>query len=406
MGAKKQSFVSFASSSQLMPQEEVLEVKKNRSNLTIGVPKEISFQENRVGLVPEAVNLLVQNGHRVVVESDAGKSAHFYNTEYSESGAEIVATAAEVYKSDIIIKIAPLSAAEIDLLKTKQTIISALHLTIQDQAYFRKLMAKKTTMLAFEHIKDKTKIYPVVKAMSEIAGNTAVLIAAEYLSHAEFGKGCMLGGFSGITPTEVVILGAGTVGEYSARAAMGLGAMVKVFDNSIYKLRRLQNNLNTRIFTSIIQPKVLLKSLLNADVVIGAIHSAEGRTPCVVSEEMVSQMKQGSILIDVSIDQGGCFETSHGTTHANPVFSVNGITHYCVPNIPSKVPHTASFALSNFFTPILLNIGEVGGVQNIVCNDIGLRNGVYIYNGVLTNQFISKQFDIPAQDIDLLTSTF
>jgi len=406
MANDKQNFVSFSQSGSLQPQEEMLEVKKSRSNLTIGVPREISFQENRVGLVPEAVNLLVQNGHRVIIESDAGKAAHFFNNEYAEAGAEIISSTEEVFKSDIILKIGPLTLAEIEMLKSKQTLISALHLTIQNEAYFRKLMAKKMTMLAFEYIKDKTKIFPVVRAMSEIAGNTSVLIAAEYLSNSAYGKGNMLGGFSGITPTEVVILGAGTVGEYAARAAIGLGAMVKIFDNSIYKLRRLQNNLNTRIFTSIIQPKVMLKSLKTADVVIGALHTPEGRTPCVITEDMIKEMKPGSVMIDVSIDQGGCFETSHPTNHTEPVFIKHDVTHYCVPNIPSKVPHTASYALSNFFTPIILHIGDEGGVETVLRNDIGLRHGAYMFNGILTNKFIGEYFKMPSQDIDLLMAAF
>lgn len=406
MSENKPEFLSFGSSGKYVPQEEMLELKKSKKSVTIGVPKETSFQENRVGLVPEAVGLLVQNGHTVYIETNAGKAAHFSDNEYSEQGGTIVFTPEEVYQSDVIIKITPPTIEEIDKMKNRQTIISALHLPIQDQIYFKKLISKRITALSYEFIKDKIGTFPVVRAMSEIAGNTSMLIAAEHLSNSVYGKGRMLGGISGITPTEVVIIGAGTVGEFAARAAMGLGALVKIFDSSLYKLRRLQNDLNTRIFTSIIQPKVLLKALKTADVVIGALHSSEGRTPIVITEDMVMEMKKGSVIVDVSIDQGGCVETSRSTTHANPVFQVHGVTHYCVPNIPSKVSHTASYALSNFFAPILIDVGEAGGIENKIKMDYGVRQGVYLYNGILTNKFIGEYYGLPYQDIELLMAVF
>ena len=390
----------------LLPQEETLEVKKRKSQLVIGIPKEVEFQENRVALAPEAVGLLCQNGHRMLVENGAGDNAYFKDSEYSEHGGEIVYNTEDVYKAEIILKIAPPSAHEINLFRPGQTLFSTITMPIQSSTYFRTMMSKKINAIAFELIKDKTKTFPLIRSMSEIAGNTAILIAAEYLCDKKYGKGRMFGGFSGITPTEVVILGAGTVGEFAVRAAMGLGAMVKVFDNSIYRLRRLQNNLNTRIFTSIIQPKVLLKALKTADVVIGAIHSPWGRSPVVVTEDMVQQMKFGSVIIDVSIDQGGCIETSKVTNHADPVFKKYDVTHYCVPNIASRVPHTASYALSNFFAPVLLNIGEHGGVANMLKYDEGVRKGVYLFNGTLTSQYIGDYFNLPYQSIDLLMAAF
>lgn len=396
----------FSSTGKLMPQEEMLEVKKRKNKLVIGIPRELSPHENRVALAPEAVKLLTQNGHRVLIEKGAGENAHFSDNEYSEAAAEIVYETEEVFKADIILKIAPLSAKEIQYMTPGQTLMSTITLPVQSSSYFKALMSKKVNAVAFELIKDKTNTFPLVRSMSEIAGNTAILIAAEYLCDKKYGKGRMFGGFSGITPTEVVILGAGTVGEFSVRAAMGLGAMVKVFDNSVYKLRRLQNNLNTRIFTSILQPKVLLKALRTADVVIGAIHSPWGRTPVVIDEDMVSQMKIGSVIIDVSIDQGGCIETSRVTSHADPVFKKHDVTHYCVPNIASRVPHSASYAFSNFFAPVLLSIGEQGGIVNLLKNDSFLRQGVYLFNGTLTNQYIGECFHLPSQDIELLMAAF
>jgi alanine dehydrogenase len=390
----------------LMPQEEMLEVARQRRTLTIGVPKEISFQENRIALVPDGVALLCRNGHQVLVEAGAGVVAHFTDHEYSEAGAAIVYSPQEVYKSDIILKVAPATREEMEMLKPKQTLVSALQIAMQCEDYFRTLLSRKITALAFEMIRDRTGQLAVTRAMSEIAGSTSVFIAAEYLADPEYGRGKMLGGFTGISPSEVVIIGAGTVGEFAARSAIGLGAFVKVFDNSVYRLRRIQNNLGMRVFTSILHPKVLIESLKTADVLVGAIHTSEGKTPCIISEEMIREMKEGAVAIDVSIDQGGCFETSRPTTHKNPVFKMHGVTHYCVPNIPSKVPHTASQALNNIIVPIALDIGSEGGIENLLKRDYGVRQGVYIYNGVISNLFISKQYNLPFQDIDLLMAAF
>lgn len=389
-----------------MPQEEMLEVPRQRSNLAIGVPREISLQENRVSLVPDGVALLVRNGHRVMVEAGAGVTAHFSDHEYSEAGAQVVYSPEEVYQADIILKVGPVTTEEMNLLRPKQTLISAIQIAMQCGDYFRSLLSKKITALSFEMIRDKTNQLAIIRAMSEIAGSTSLFIAAEYLASPEYGRGKMFGGFTGITPSEVVIIGAGTVGEFAARSALGLGALVKVFDNSVYRLRRIQSNLGMRIFTSILHPKILAESLKSADVLIGAIHSAEGSAPCIISEEMIRNMKEGAVAIDVSIDQGGCFETSRPTTHKSPVFKVHGVTHYCVPNIPSKVPHTASQALNNIIVPIILDIGSEGGIENLLKRDYGVRQGVYIYNGIMTNLFISKRYTLPFQDIDLLMAAY
>lgn len=390
----------------LRPQEEMLEVGRQKSKLTIGVPKENSSLENRVVLVPDGVNLLTRHGHKVLIEAEAGVSAHFIDHEYSEAGGQIVYSPDEVYKSDLILKVAPVTPTELEFLKPRQTLISALQIGIQKEEYFRSLMQKKVTALAFELIRDRANTFSIIRAMSEIAGSTSIFIAAEYLSDPDYGRGKMLGGFTGIRPSEVVIIGSGTVGEYATRSAVGLGALVKVFDNSVYRLRRLQNNMGMRVFTSILHPKVILESIRTADVVIGAIHTKNGKTPCLITEDMVNQMKDGAIIIDVSIDQGGCCETSHPTTHKNPVYKVHGITHYCVPNIASRVPHTASQALNNIFVPIILDIGTEGGIDNFLKTDHGVRQGVYLYNGISTNSFISRYFNLPFQDIDLLMAAF
>jgi alanine dehydrogenase len=399
-------FLRFSQKGQLLPQEEMLETAFEKDKLTIGVPKELSQNENRIALVPEAVNLLVENGHRVLIEEYAGANAHFTNEQYTEAGAEIVATHEEIFTADYILKISPLTMEEVDVMGQNKIIFSSVFLPDQDKAYFEKLMAKKVKMVSYEFIQDKTGGFPVIKSMSEIVGNTSVLIAAEYLSNASYGRGVMLGGFPGIKPTEMVIIGAGTVAEYAARTALGMGAYVKLFDNSIYKLRTIQNNLGNRVFTSILQPKVLLKALKEADVVIAAKHSDAGVAPCFISEEMVRQMHPGSVIVDVSIDQGGCFETSRVTSHLDPVYQVHGITHYCVPNIASRVPHTASYSLSNFLTPLLLNIAEEGGFDRFIKIDNAFSKGIYIYNGMMTNKQISNLFDIPFRDLDLLLAAF
>jgi alanine dehydrogenase len=398
--------IRFSRAEELMPQEEMLAVKQQKSVLTVGIPKESSNQERRISLVPEAVGLLVQNGHRVLMETNAGAAARFSDHDFSENGAEIVKTREEVYKADLVIKIAPPEAEEIEMMKERQVLISTVNLPHQNQGYFRSLIRKKSTALAFEYIQDAFGSFPLRRSISEIVGTASIMLAARYLADPEYGKGNMLGGFSGISPTEVVIIGAGTVGENAARVALGMGATVKVFDSSIYKLRRLQYYLQNRVFTSIIQPTVLVKALKNADVVIGALHAVHGKTPCVVSEEMVKQMKSGSVIIDVSIDQGGCVETSQMTTHQAPVFKKYDVIHYCVPNIASQVPHTASYALSNFFAPVLINIGEEGGVEKLIRKDHGLARGLYLFKGILTSKYISDSFGLPFQDLDLLLATY
>ena len=399
-------FSKHSPAERMMPQEEMLEVASKKSELTIGVPKEVSSMENRVSLIPDGVGLLERNGHHVLVEAGAGLTAHFPDHEYSEAGAQVVYSPNEVYKADIILKVGPVTKEETELLHAKQTLISTLQIAMQSEEYFRGLSQKKVTALAFEFIRDKTNQMAVMRTMSEIAGNTVVFIAAEYLSDPEFGRGKMFGGFTGIAPSEVVIIGAGTVGEFAARSAIGIGALVKVFDNSVYRLRRIQDNLGRRIFTSLLHPKAVVEAMRTADVVIGAVHSPEGKSPCIISEEMVKEMKEGSVIIDVSIDQGGCFETSRPTTLKNPVYKIHGVTHYCVPNIPSKVPHTSSQALNNIMVPIILDIGNAGGVEKLLKRDYGVRQGVYIYNGLITSLHISRLFDLPFQDLDLLMAAF
>ena len=386
----------------ILPKEEMLEVKQDFQKLKIGIPKESSFQENRITLTPDAVSLLVHNGHTIVIEHNAGFGANFTDKEYSDAGAEIVFSIEEIYNTDIIVKIEPPTKTELKLLKKGQQLISAIQLQTRNKEYFQELLKKDITSIAIEQIKDDEGKLTLLRSMSEIAGNTSLLIAAEYLSNVNSGKGLMLGSITGIPPTDVVVIGAGTVGEFASRTALGLGCNVRVFDSSLSKLRRLQQLTSRSISTSVIQPKSLSKALKRADVVIGAIRSGDGRTPCVVSEGMVEGMKDGSVIIDVSIDHGGCFETSEVTTHKNPIFVKHGIIHYCVPNIASRVARTSSFAICSIISPLLIKIGEEGGVKNLIKQDEGVRSGVYTFRKMMTNKTLSEMFDFQFKDLNLI----
>jgi len=407
MSKKDNSTSNFPfSRSGLLPQEEMLEIGRKRSNLVIGLPKDDLSIESRVALTPEAVEILVNEGHEIIIESGAGSAANYKNTDYSENGGFIVEDKKQVYQCDVILRITPLNLEEIDYLRGHQVVFSSLNLPQQSEECIRKLMQKNVIAIAFEFLRDEDNSFPVIRAMSEIAGTTSVSVAAEYLSNAHGGKGVMLGGVSGITPTEVIILGAGTAAEYAIRAAMGLGASIKVFDNSLIKLRRLQKHLNTRLYTSVFHPNVLKKDLATADAVIGAIYQKYNTPQFLIDEDMVQQMKEGSVIVDLSIDQGGCIETSKTRTLKNPSFVKYGVIHYCVPNIAARVGRTASIALSNVFSPMLLEMGEYGGINNYLKEKHGLRYGVYIYNGILTSNQLGERFGIPSRDIDLLMAAF
>jgi alanine dehydrogenase len=399
--AQQSGFKEILQQTVLSPQEQVLTVSKKEKSLYIGLPKEISPQENRIALTPDSVALLINNGHRVLVESGAGLGANFADRQYVEAGAEIVFSAKEVYQADVILKIEPLAESEFELIKQSSTLISALHLPNLNAQYFQKLNELKITGISFEHIRDKDGSLPVIRAMSEIAGSTVMLIAAEYLSSVNGGKGTILGGITGVAPTQVVILGAGTVAEYAARAAIGLGAEVKIFDREIYRLQRIKYTVGQHIHTAIIDSHSLTLAIKQADVVIGALRSENGPAPCVVTEEMIGQMEKNSIVIDVSIDQGGCFETSKMTTHKNPVYKVNDVIHYCVPNIASRVSTTASIALSNIFTPFLLKSGTLGGLEEMIFANKDFMKGVYCFKGSVSNLDIARAFGMRYKDLSL-----
>ena len=391
----------------LSPKEKLDDYANNQSKLFLGIPVEERMQENRVALIPNGVAMLTASGHRVTIEKGAGKRSFYNDEDYSEAGAEVTSDRKEIFKASIILKVAPPTIEEIELMPGDQMLISPLHMPLVTEEYLQMLRKKKITAVAMEYLKDKNDSFPIVRTLSGIAGLSAVLTAAELLSVTSHGRGVLLGGIAGIPPAKVLILGAGVVGEFATKAALGLGASVRVFDNNIYKLMRLQNSVGTPLHTSVLNPKYLEYQLKSADVVIGAIHSKTGRAPMVVTEEMVMKMKQGSVIVDVSIDQGGCFETSEVCTHDHPTFIKHGVIHYCVPNIASKVPRTASSAISNIIAPLLLSTSEVQNIEEMLFANPGLRHGVYAFKGHITNEYLGKQFNMKYSDINLLlTSSF
>jgi len=386
---------------QLLPQEERLEIKRSKQDLLIGIPCETEHQEKRICLTPDAVAGITAHGHRVIIQKGAGLGSSFTDRQYSDAGAELTADREKVFSCPTIVKVAPPSLEEIALLKPQSVLISALQLKTRNKEYFKKLSEKKITALAFEFIKDEHGLYSFISALSEISGIASVLIAAELLSSGANRTGQLFGNVTGVPPVDVVILGAGNVGQAATRTALGLGATVKVFDNSISNLKQLQNNLGTFIYTSTLQPKYLAKALLRCDVVIGAL-TGENRAPVVVTQTMVENMKPGAVIIDVSIDMGGCFETSEVTTHDKPTFEKYGITHYCVPNLPSRYSKTATISLSNIFTNYLIDIADNGGIEHAIRTDLGLKCGVYLYHGVVTNNSVAQWYDLPGSDVNLL----
>ncbi len=398
---EKTGFETLAKAS-FAPREQMLAVRKKRNSFFIGLPREISLQENRITLTPDAVELLVNNGHEIWLETKAGIGSKFTDQQYSEAGAKIVQSPHEVYKADFILKIEPPTEEEIELMRPGQTLISALQLGHLLPEQVQALLKKKITSLAFELIEDKVGGMPIIRAMSEIAGSTVMLIAAEYLSTANNGKGVILGGITGVPPTKVVIIGAGTVAEFAARAALGLGADVQVFDNHLYKLRRIKHILGQQLYTSTIDTITLSETLKTTDVLIGALRAEKGKARHVITEEMVSKMRPDSLIIDLSIDQGGCVETSEITTLKKPAFRKHDVIHYCVPNVASRVAHTATNALSNIFTPTILRAAEEGGVEEMIFSHKWFMKGVYTYKGGLTNEAVARKFGLKHKNIELL----
>lgn len=390
----------------LFPEECLLREIARQPRLSIGIPKENALIETRLALTPEGVSIVTEEGHSVYVQRGAGEPMSYSDLQYSEAGAYLVDDATEVFGADLVLKIAPPTIEELNLMHDRSTILSMLQLSNLSAECIKVMMQKKMTSIAYELIRDEQKTFPVVSSISEIEGNTAIALAAELMSNERGGKGLLLGGVAGISPTEVLILGAGIAGSVAARTALALGAQIKVFDHDINKLRKIQHYLGQQVFTSVIHPAVLFKALASADAVIGNLRYINGSERFMVSEDLVKTMKPGAIIIDLSIDQGGCFETSECCTLQNPIYEKHGIIHYCVPNISARVARTSSMALSNIFAPILLKIGHSGGVKSAISESFGFRHGAYIYGGVLVNRLIGDYYGIATNDIGLLLAGY
>lgn len=390
----------------LFPEESLLREIVRQPGLSIGLPRENASAETRLALTPEGVSIVVEEGHKVMVQRGAGLPMFYTDLQYSEAGAVIVESEAEVFGADIVLKIAPPTLDELSLMKNGKSIFSMLQLSNLTSESIKMMISKKLNALAYELIKDEQKAFPVVNTIAEIEGNTAIAVASELMSNASGGKGILLGGIAGVSPTEVVILGAGLAGSVAARSALALGAQVKIFDHDVNKLRKIQHYLGQQVFTSVIHPAVLFRALTTADAVIGNLRYINGSERFMVSEDLVKTMKQGAIIIDLSVDQGGCFETSTCRTIANPVFEKYGIIHYCVPNISARVGRTSSMALSNIFASMLVKIGNSGSVKQAVNESSGFRNGVYVYGGVLVNRLIGGYFGLTSNDIGLFLAGY
>jgi alanine dehydrogenase len=389
----------------LLPKEEMLEIKRKGKKIRIGIPSDITKVEFRVPLTPQAVELLVSYGHEILVEKGAGQAASYTDEEYREAGALVVENRQDVFECDMVLRVSPFSEDEVDLLKGHQALISDLQINTHCANSISKLMQKKVTNIAYEYLEEENGSKPVMQLMSQISGSTAIVLINEYMSKSRNGKGVLLGSVTGISPSELVILGSGTAAEFAARAALGMGALVKVFDDNICALRNLEQKLPQPIFTSVFYPKVMRKALKSADAVLAAM--PVGMPPSFrIPEEMVEKMKPGSVIVDLNVSQGGCFETSHCTDLNNPAFVEHGVVHYCVPNLPAIASRTASIALSNVLIPILISIGEIGGIDNYIKSSRSFRKGVYIYNGILTNPALADKFNLPYKDIDLLLAVY
>lgn len=393
------------SKTMLMPKEEMLEVRTRGQKIKIGIPSDYSKVEYRVPLTPQAVDLLTSYGHEIYIETNAGHMASYTDEDYRNSGAVIVDKKEEVFQCDVILRVAPFDSEEIEMLRGGQAIFSFMQVQSHSKESITRLMQKKVTSVAYESIENEDGFLPIVHQMSQIAGVTSITLASEYLSKARNGKGVLFGEVTGITPAELVIIGTSTAAEYAARAALNLGILVKVFDTSVYNLSKLEEKVGHPLFTSVFYPKVLKKALLSADAVIGAMMF--NTTPKFkVSEDLIKEMKEGSVIIDLNASQGGCFDTTVCTDLNNPSYIKHGVVHYCVPNSPAIVARTASISLSNILIPILLSIGEIGGIDNYIKNSRGFRKGVYVYHGILTNNELGNLFNIPSKDIDLLLAIF
>lgn len=362
--------------------------------MIIGIPKDTHHEEKRVVLAPPGADSLIRMGHTMYVQSGAGEGSHFSDDDYKKVGAFIVYSLEEVYKrAELICKVSPIAEKELELLQENQILYSSLHLAVGKKNTLLKFLNKNVTAIGYELIENDIGL-PVLESMSEIAGPLSIQLAERYLeSNEEGGRGILLGGIPGVAPAAVVVLGAGVVGTTAARAALGRGAQVIVIDKDLNRLRRIDTMFKKRITTVMANPFTISRGVKFADVLIGAVLIKGEKTPHLVSNDMVMEMKRGAVIIDVSIDQGGCIETSRITTISDPVYKVHDVLHYCVPNMPTLVARTASYGLNNASLPYIQNIAD-NGLSNALMGDAGLAKGVCTYRGYCSNEAIANIFNI------------
>ncbi|MEE9905505.1 alanine dehydrogenase [Chlorobium sp.] len=372
-------------------------------NISLGIPRERALDERRVAISPAGVQILAEHGVRVLVETTAGQCCNFSDTEYAEAGALIAPSPEELFRqSNVIVKVLPPMPEELGLFSSGQMLISALHLGTVNRHLMKTLLEKNITALGFEFIETRDGELPIVRTLSEIAGSLAIQTAAKYLETGYGGSGILLGGIAGVPPANVTIIGAGTVGLFAAQDALGLGAQVTVIDKEINRLRRFEAFFNRHLVTAIANDHYISQLAKTSDVMIGALSPKKKIIRPLVSEQVVKTMKPGSVIIDVSIDQGSCFATSRHTSHTNPIYVKHGVTHYCVPNIPSAVAKTASFALTNTLLPFLLKLTEHETVSDILWKSHSLRKGTYLFKGYVTKKILAELTDFPYREIDML----
>jgi len=390
----------------LVTLEKPAAVSETTQRLRIGIPSEAPNNERRVALAPAAAGLLVSHGHEVRIEAGAGAGAQFPDRAYADAGCEVVPAAADLYTaSDLIAKVFPPRPDEVALMQERQILVSALHLGGLTPDLLRDLMELRVTGIGFEFIADSDGSLPIVRMMHEISGSVAVQTAARLLESGAGGRGVMLGGISGVPPATVVILGAGVIGEWAARTAIGFGAHTVVLGTDLPALRHIEHSLDRRVTTAMVNPAFLRQAVAGADVVIGAMMRVGERAPVVVTEDMVAAMRPGSVVVDLVIDQGGCIETSRPTTPEQPTYVAHGVVHHCLPNLPTIVARTATYALSNVLTPYLLSIGEAGSVNDALWSNGSLRSGTYVYRRHLTKRSLATMFGMPHRDIELLIAS-
>ncbi|MBM3421971.1 MAG: alanine dehydrogenase [Chlorobi bacterium] len=372
-------------------------------NISLGIPRERALDERRVAISPAGVQILAEHGIRVIVETTAGQCCNFSDTEYAEAGALIAPSPEELFRqSNVIVKVLPPLPEELPLFSSGQMLISALHLGTVNRHLMKTLLEKNITALGFEFIETRDGELPIVRTLSEIAGSLAIQTAAKYLETGYGGSGILLGGIAGVPPASVTIIGAGTVGLFAAQDALGLGAQVTVIDKEINRLRRFEAFFNRHLVTAIANDHYISQLAKTSDVMIGALSPKKKIIRPLVSEQVIKTMKPGSVIIDVSIDQGSCFATSRHTSHTNPIYVKHGVTHYCVPNIPSAVAKTASFALTNTLLPFLLKLTEHETISDILWKSHSLRKGTYLFKGYVTKKILAELTDFPYREIDML----